>query len=113
MEQNQITVPSRPARILVVDDQRYIARFLVYVLTEEGYEARAVYDGEEALNAADTFSPDAVLLDLLLPKLSGQEVLARLRANPRFAGLRILLLTGCPVQEEDTPEPLSSSADAY
>ena len=113
MEQNQTAVPSRPARILVVDDERYIARFLVYVLTEEGYEAQAVYDGEEALNAAATFSPDAVLLDLLLPKLSGQEVLSRLRADPRFAGLRILLLTGCPIQEEDTPEPLSRSADAY
>jgi two-component system, OmpR family, phosphate regulon response regulator PhoB len=113
MEQNQIAVPTRPARILVVDDERYIARFLVYVLTEEGYEAQAVYDGEEALHAVAEFAPDAVLLDLLLPKLSGQEVLAKLRSDPRFAGLKILLLTGCPIQEEDTREPLSSSADAY
>ena len=113
MEQDQTAIPSRPARILVVDDQRYIARFLVYVLTEEGYEAQAVYDGEEALAVAASFAPDAVLLDLLLPKLSGQEVLARLRADPRFAGLKILLLTGIPLQEGDVGEPLKGGADAY
>ncbi len=113
IDQNQVAIPSRPAKVLVVDDERYIARFLVYVLTEEGYEAQAVYDGEEALSAAETFAPDAILLDLLLPKLSGQEVLAKLRADPRFAGLKILLLTGCPIQEGDSREPLSGSADAY
>ena len=103
----------RPARILVVDDERHIARFLVYVLTREGYEAQAVYDGEEALAAVQTFAPDGVLLDLLLPKLSGQEVLSRLRADPRFSSLKILMLTGCPVQEGDTADPLNSGADAY
>jgi DNA-binding response OmpR family regulator len=104
---------SRQARILVVDDERHIARFLVYMLAKEGYEAQAVYDGEEALAAVDAFDPDGVLLDLLLPKLSGQEVLARLRANPKHAGLKILMLTGCPVQEDDAANPLSSGADAY
>src|SRR5512136_759988 len=98
MDQDKGEMPFRPARILVVDDERHIARFLVFVLTREGYEAQAVYDGEEALAAVETYDPDAVLLDLLLPKLSGQEVLARLRANPRHAGLKILMLTGCPVQ---------------
>jgi DNA-binding response OmpR family regulator len=113
MEQDRGEASFRPARILVVDDERHIARFLVYVLTREGYEAQAVYDGEEALAAAETYLPDAVLLDLLLPKLSGQEVLARLRANPRFAGLKILMLTGCPVQDEASPDSISSRPDAY
>jgi CheY-like chemotaxis protein len=111
MEQDRTASPSRPTRILVVDDERYIARFLVFVLTEEGYEAQAVYDGEEALAAAVTFAPDAILLDLLLPKLSGQEVLGRLRADPQFAGLKILLLTGCPLQEGDAAD--KGGADAY
>lgn len=111
MRQYPYSTPQRPARILVVDDEKHIARFLVYVLTEQGYEAQAAYDGEAALDAASSFSPDAVLLDLLLPKLSGQEVLTRLRADPRFAGLKILLLTGCPL--EDAKEPLDSGADAY
>jgi DNA-binding response OmpR family regulator len=113
MDPNQMIIPSRPARILVVDDERHIARFLVYVLTREGYEAHAVHSGEEALTAVESFAPDAVLLDLLLPKLSGQEVLARLRSNPKFARLKILMLTGCPMQEEDIRDPLNSGADAY
>jgi len=106
------SVPSRPARILVVDDERHIARFLVYVLTEHGYEARAVHDGEEALNAVSVFAPDGILLDLLLPKLSGQEVLAKLRADPRYERIKIMMLTGCPMQG-DAPEPMESGADAY
>jgi DNA-binding response OmpR family regulator len=112
MNQECRTIASRPARILVVEDERHIARFLITVLTQEGYEAQAAYDGEEALAAVETFAPDGVLLDLLLPKLSGQEVLSKLRADPRFVGLKILMLTGCPVQE-DSADPLSSGADAY
>jgi DNA-binding response OmpR family regulator len=113
MNQEQGTIPTRSSRILVVDDERHIARFLVTVLTREGYEAQAVYDGEEALAAVEVFAPDGILLDLLLPKLSGQEVLSRLRADPRFAGLKILMLTGCPVQESDVADPMHSGADAY
>jgi DNA-binding response OmpR family regulator len=113
MMQQPSAVSFRSARILVVDDERHIARFLVYVLTREGYEAEAVYDGEEALAAVERFAPDGILLDLLLPKLSGQEVLARLRADPRFAALKILMLTGCPVQEGDVADPLNNGADAY
>ena len=112
MKQDPMAIHSRPARILVVDDERHIARFLVYMLEREGYEVQAVYDGEEALAAAEVFAPDAVLLDLLLPKLSGQEVLSRLRANPKFAGLKILMLTGCPVQEEAS-DSVNGGADAY
>lgn len=113
MDKDQGLSSFRPARILVVDDERHIARFLVYVLTKEGYEAQAVYDGEEALAAAESYSPDGVLLDLLLPKLSGQEVLARLRANPKFNGLKVLMLTGCPVQDEASPDITDSRPDAY
>jgi DNA-binding response OmpR family regulator len=112
MSQDTTSVPSRPTRILVVDDERHIARFLVYVLTQQGYEAHAVYDGEEALEAVSVFAPDGILLDLLLPKLTGQEVLARLRADIRYERIKIMMLTGCPMQG-DAPEPMESGADAY
>jgi len=111
VNQEQSPYPFRPARILVVDDERHIARFLVYTLNKKGYEAQAVYDGEAALSAAEVFAPDGILLDLLLPKLSGQEVLSRLRADSRFAGLKILLLTGGHL--DDVQEPLKNGADAY
>ena len=113
MEPDQVPPSSRPAKILVVEDERYIARFLSYVLQEKGYEVKAAHDGEEALSTAASFRPDAVILDLLLPKLSGQEVLGRLRADPKFSGLKILLLTGCPMTETDTGMPAGMGADAY
>jgi two-component system, sensor histidine kinase and response regulator len=62
------------------------------------------YDGEEALSVAESFAPDGLLLDLQIPKLSGQAVLERLRADPRFVGLKILVLSGCPYQgDADDP----------
>jgi DNA-binding response OmpR family regulator len=112
MNQEPASGPERPARILIVDDEKHIARFLVYVLTEQGYETYAVHDGEEALNAVPVFAPDGILLDLLLPKLSGQEVLTRLRAEPRYEKIKIMMLTGCPMQG-DGSESMESSADAY
>jgi DNA-binding response OmpR family regulator len=111
--QQKEEISSRPTRILVVDDERHIVRLLAHVLTREGYEVRAVYDGEQALAAVESFLPDGVLLDLLLPKLSGQEVLSRLRSDPRYSQLKILMLTGCPIQEDDEAGPINSGADAY
>jgi DNA-binding response OmpR family regulator len=113
MEPEPIPDPSRPARILVVEDERYIARFLAYMLKEKGYEVQVVYDGEEALSEAAVFKPDGILLDLLLPKLSGREVLGRLRKDPKFEGLKILLLTGCPMTENDMEAPEGAKADAF
>ena len=81
---------------MVVDDERHIVRFLSYLLRSEGYEVATAYDGEEALAVAAAFAPDGLLLDLQIPKLSGQEVLERLRADPRFARLKVFVLSGCP-----------------
>jgi DNA-binding response OmpR family regulator len=113
MEPEPIPDPSRPARILVVEDERYIARFLAYMLKEKGYEVQVVYDGEEALSEAAVFKPDGILLDLLLPKLSGREVLGRLRKDPKYEGLKILLLTGCPMTENDMDAAEGVKADAF
>lgn len=95
----------RPARVLVVDDEPHIVRLLSYLLQVEGYEVAVAYDGEEALSVAASFAPDGLLLDLQIPKLSGQAVLERLRADPRFAGLKILVLSGCPYQGEPGDDP--------
>src|SRR5829696_3890043 len=84
---------TRAARVLVVDDERHIARFLEFVLKKAGYEVAVAYDGEQALAEADRFAPDALLLDLVMPKLSGLEVLKRLRMDENHAGLAIAVLT--------------------
>jgi CheY-like chemotaxis protein len=83
----------RPARVLVVDDERNIARVLEFVLTKAGYEVAVAYDGEQALVKVKQFAPDALLLDLMMPKLSGMEVLKCLRADKQNAGLVIAVLT--------------------
>ena len=80
--------------ILVVEDERHIASFLEFVLKRAGYEVAVVYDGEQALAAVEAFAPDAMLLDLILPGLTGLEVLKRLRADPRYASLVIMVLSG-------------------
>src|ERR1043165_6009667 len=84
---------SRAARVLVVDDERHIARFLEFVLKKAGYEVALAYDGEQALAKASQFAPDALLLDLVMPKLSGLEVLKHLRADEKHAGLVIAILS--------------------
>jgi DNA-binding response OmpR family regulator len=83
----------RPARVLVVDDERHIARVLEFVLKKAGYEVAVAYDGEQALSEVKRFAPDALLLDLVMPKLSGLEVLKRLRADKQNARLVIAVLT--------------------
>jgi DNA-binding response OmpR family regulator len=83
----------RPARVLVVEDERQTARLLQFILRKEGYQVAHAADGLQALEAANSFLPDAVLLDLQLPGLSGLEVLRHLRAEPIHAKLVVLVLT--------------------
>jgi DNA-binding response OmpR family regulator len=102
----------RQARVLVVDDERQTARLLEFILTKEGYRVARAADGPQALAAAGTFSPDAVLLDLQLPGLSGLEVLRRLRADPANAGLVVLVLTASSF-EVPPAEVLQAGADSH
>jgi CheY-like chemotaxis protein len=71
--------PMRPLRVLLADDDRDGARTLCALLELEGFEVRMVHGGQEALDAAREFKPDAVLLDIGMPKISGYEAARRLR----------------------------------
>jgi two-component system phosphate regulon response regulator PhoB len=82
----------RAARVLVVENQRHLSKFLQYVLERAGYEVCVAFDGEQALAAVESFPPDAVLLDPVLPGISGLEVLRRLRANRKNRKLVVLML---------------------
>jgi two-component system, OmpR family, response regulator len=76
--------PLRP-RLLVVDDEPSIRELLFLALRFEGWDVRTAEDGAEAVRTAREFSPDAVLLDMMLPDMDGFEVLRRLRAEaPRL-----------------------------
>ncbi len=100
-------------RILIVDDEPNIVISLEYLMRREGYEVAVAGDGEAALQAAAaTPPPDLVVLDVMLPRLSGFEVCRRLRADPRLAGLRILMLTARG-GEAEVARGTELGADAY
>ncbi len=88
------------SRILVVDDTPANVKLLVDVLQAKGYEATSVVNGEEALAKIAAEPPDLVLLDIMMPGLSGYEVCARLRADPATALLPVVLCTSLDPQQE-------------
>src|SRR3954452_3428433 len=96
-------------RVLVVEDDVEIADVLRRTLRQEGHEVRSAGDGVEALQLAEDFVPDLVILDLGLPKLDGVEVCRRLRAE---SDAPILILTA-RTQTDDRVEGLDSGADDY
>jgi two-component system, OmpR family, response regulator MprA len=99
----------RSPRVLVVEDDRDIADVLRRSLDLDGYEVRLAGDGEAALEEAGVFEPDAVILDLGLPKLDGVEVCRRLREE---GDVPILMLTARD-GVEDRVSGLDSGADDY
>jgi two-component system response regulator MprA len=100
---------SRSARVLVVEDDTDIAGVLRRSLDKEGYQVRVAADGETALAESSVFEPDAVVLDLGLPKLDGVEVCRRLRAG---GDVPILMLTARDALDARV-EGLDSGADDY
>ena len=63
-------------KILIVDDDENIAELISLYMTKECFETQIVYDGESALQAADTFAPDLILLDLMLPGIDGYQAVS-------------------------------------
>jgi len=87
-------------RILVVDDNRDAADTLAILLRVEGNDIRTAYDGPEAVEVAEMFHPDVVLLDIGLPKLNGYDVARRIRQQPWGHGATLIALTGWGKDED-------------
>jgi len=81
-------------RILVVDDDPDIVEYLSSFLEDEGHEVDAAWDTRVALSRLETFDPDVVLIDVMLPGKSGLDLLVRLRQDPRRTELPLVLVTG-------------------
>jgi DNA-binding response OmpR family regulator len=96
-------------RILLVDDEPLITDSLTYSLRREGFEVKAVVDGAQALKAVDEYQPDLIVLDLMLPDISGLEVCRRLRANSTTP---VIMLTARG-EEIDRVLGLEVGADDY
>ena len=99
-------------RILIVDDNYDGADSLAMLLEEVGHETHQAHDGVEALEVAERVRPDAVLLDIGLPKLNGYEVCRRLRERPWGEELMIVALTGWG-QDEDRQRSLEAGFDTH
>jgi len=100
------------ASILIVEDEADLADLLRYHLEREGYRCRRVEDGQRALAEATRQPPDLVILDRMLPGLSGDEVARRLRREPRTAAIPIIMLTA-KAADEDELVGFALGADDY
>ena len=97
-------------RILIIEDERHLAKILKKGLEENGFIVDMCHDGEEGLYMAETYPFDAILLDILLPKMDGLTILNRLRA--KNIGVPVLMLTA-KGELEDRVKGLNTGADDY
>lgn len=103
---------NHPKRILLVEDDDSLANVYITRLQAEGFDARRVADGEEALANARAYKPDLVVLDVMMPKVSGFDVLDILRNTPETANLKVIMLTALS-QESDRERAKQLGADDY
>src|SRR2546421_8046 len=104
--------PRMQPRVLIVEDEAPLVTMLRYNLEREGFAVDAAADGEEALLRITERPPDAVLLDLMLPLVSGLEICRRLRRSASTRSLPIIMLTARG-EESDRVRGLDSGADDY
>jgi DNA-binding response OmpR family regulator len=98
-------------KILIVDDSRLLRIATERTLVRAGYQVITAADGEEGLRVALENKPDLVVLDMMLPKLSGQEVLQQLRANPSSASTPVIVLTS--LSQSNREKLLTEGASLY
>jgi two-component system phosphate regulon response regulator PhoB len=99
-------------RILIIEDERGLIQSLTWYFNREGYETIAATDGQEGLRKAQTVIPDVILLDLMLPGMSGLDVCRELRAGERTREIPIIMITA-RAEETDQVVGFSMGADDY
>ena len=98
--------------MLCADDDEDILSLVSLRLERAGYRVARARDGEEALERARSLRPEVIVLDVMMPRRTGVEVLGELRADPALAGIRVILLSA-RVQESDVDRGFESGADDY
>ena len=84
---------ARKSRILIADDEPFNRELLEAFLSEGNYELEYAADGQETLDKTASFKPDLILLDVMMPKLSGYEVCEKLKKEPETSSVMILMVT--------------------
>lgn len=99
-------------KILLVEDEPLLANLLKQRLEKEGFEVVAGHDGEEALKILETVQPDLILLDIILPKVSGFEVMEAIQKNPNYKKAPIIVISNLG-QDTDMAKGQSLGAIQY
>lgn len=99
-------------KVLIVDDDAFLSGIYATKLELEGFMVASARDGEEGLKLAPKEKPDLILLDVLMPKLDGFEVLKRLKADPETKDIPVIMLTNLG-QKEDIEKGLEDGAVDY
>ncbi|PYM33172.1 MAG: hypothetical protein DME15_11880 [Candidatus Rokuibacteriota bacterium] len=99
-------------RLLLVEDDRFLRRACEVSLKQRGFAVTSAVDGEEGLRLARSERPDLILLDMLMPKLSGLDVLKALRSDAATRGLRVLVLSNSS-REQDVQEVTRLGIEGY
>lgn len=111
MDKSSGPVPPQK-RILFVEDDDALAGVYLVRLQAEGFDVKRVSNGEEALAATTSFRPDLILLDIMMPRVSGFDVLDILRNTPEAGNVKIIVLTALS-QESDKKRAEELGADDY
>ncbi|MEV5365587.1 response regulator [Streptomyces cellulosae] len=104
-------VPSTSGRVLVVDDNKVIRQLIRVNLELEGIEVVTAADGAECLEVVHQVRPDLITLDVVMPRLNGLRTAGRLRADPRTAGIPLVIVSACTQQEVESG--LDVGVDAF
>ncbi len=80
-------------KIIIVEDDQSLQNALSEVISREGFEVESAFDGEEAIKTIGKYKPDLVLLDIILPKKNGYDVLQKLKKDPETKSIPVMILT--------------------
>jgi two-component system, OmpR family, alkaline phosphatase synthesis response regulator PhoP len=101
-----------PQKILIVDDEPNIVLSLEFLMEQSGYEVAIARDGEQALQLMETFEPDLILLDVMMPVRNGYEVCQKIRENSAWNRVKIVMLSA-KGRDLEVSKGLALGADAY
>jgi two-component system alkaline phosphatase synthesis response regulator PhoP len=101
-----------PYKILVVDDEPTLVRLMEFILSKQGHQMIVAVNGEDGLDKARNDRPDLILLDIMMPRLDGYEVAARIRADKEISTTPIIMLSA-KAQDEDVRKGLEVGVDEY
>jgi PleD family two-component response regulator len=102
----------RPPRVLIADDNPQGAELLEAYLSNTDYELRIASDGEQTMNLVGSWQPDLIMLDVMMPRISGFEVCKRLRANPATRDIAVLMVTALD-QPSDIERAVEAGTDDF